>query len=136
MKARNLFETLYLCIPKIRHQSEDVAYLCHGRAVKPPFQGAGPDKLFTGDVQGKPWCRRKRCAQCCRWHPSLCDGAEPVPEGRRELGALCEGEPCTSCSTGVKLPRSAGVPALPQLKNLSSPFKTPGESRALSPCHQ
>lgn len=137
MKARNRFETLYLCLPKIRNQFEDVAYLCYGRAVKPPCQGAGPDKFFTGrQVQGKAWCWRKRCAQCCRWHPSLCDGAEPVPEGRRELGALCEGKPWTSCSTGVKPHRSAGVPALPQLKNPSSPFERPGESRALPTCHQ
>lgn len=76
-----------------------------------------------GDVQGKPWCWRKRCAQCCRWHPSLCDGAEPVPEGRKELGALCAGEPCTSSSTGVKPHRSAGCLLYSQLKNLSSALK-------------
>lgn len=60
-------------------------------------------------------------AQCCRWHPSLCDGAEPVPEGRQDLGALC-------CSPGVKPHGSAGVPALPQLGNASCPLETPAEA--------
>lgn len=69
---RNLSETPYFWICEVKKQFEDKFYLLvMEESASFHFRWLDLLNSSLGDIQAKPWCWRKSCSQCCRWHPSL-----------------------------------------------------------------